>query len=63
MVRSTCWNGLRFALLDRLADQGLILDRHRTKSAALTEAGGRRAAPLLTGYGWAAADPWAGDTT
>jgi hypothetical protein len=56
------WKGFSFEILNQLADQGLIYDSRRAKSAALTEAGVRRARKLLTRYGWKAADPWAGDT-
>jgi Domain of unknown function (DUF6429) len=52
------WKGFRFEILHQLADQGLIADSHRAKSASLTDAGIRRARELLTRYGWAAADPW-----
>jgi hypothetical protein len=57
------WKGFRFEILNQLTDQGLIADSRRAKSAALTEAGVRRARELLTSYGWEAADPWAGDTS
>ena len=57
------WKGFRFEILNQLADEGLIADSRRAKSAALTEAGVRRARELLASYGWEAADPWAGNTT
>jgi hypothetical protein len=56
------WKGFSFEILDELAEQGLICDSRRAKSAALTEAGVRRGRKLLTRCGWKAADPWTGDT-
>jgi hypothetical protein len=52
------WKGFSFALLHQLADEGLIADSRRAKSACLTERGVRRARALLSRYGWVAADPW-----
>ena len=46
-----CWKGYPFEALDELADQGLIRDSRRAKSAYLTEEGQRRARELLTRYG------------
>jgi|SRR6266566_5130934 hypothetical protein len=52
------WKGFSFDILNQLAEQGLIHDSRRAKSAYLTDAGVRRARELLTRY--RAADPWEG---
>jgi len=60
MLRS--WKGFRFEILDEFAEQGLIYDSRRAKSAALTQAGIRRARELLGRYSPGTADPWAAST-
>src|ERR687885_2264672 len=60
MLRS--WKGFRFEILDELAEQGLIHDSRRAKSATLTDAGIRRARELLSRYSPGTADPWAAST-
>jgi quercetin dioxygenase-like cupin family protein len=45
------WKGFDFELLDQLADEGLITDSRRAKSAYLTEDGVRRARQLLADHG------------
>jgi hypothetical protein len=49
------WKGFSFDVLNQLAEQGLIQDSRRAKSAYLTAEGIQRARELLTRYG--AADP------
>jgi quercetin dioxygenase-like cupin family protein len=44
------WKGFDFELLDQLAEQGLIVDSRRAKSAYLTDEGVRRARELLDRY-------------
>jgi hypothetical protein len=46
-----CWKGYDFGVLDALAEQGLISDSRRAKSAYLTDEGVQRARSLLTRYG------------
>lgn len=46
-----CWKGYDFDILDEPAEQGLIDDNKRAKSAYLTEDGERRARELLARYG------------
>ena len=50
------WKGFSFGILDQLAEQQLIQDSRRSKSAYLTDAGVKRARELLARYG--ATDTW-----
>jgi Domain of unknown function (DUF6429) len=50
------WKGFDFETLNHLADEGLINDSHRAKSAFLTEDGVRRARELLAQYGLTTAE-------
>jgi hypothetical protein len=56
------WKGFSFEVLNQLADQGLISDNRRAKSAVLTDAGVRRARELLRHYSPGTAVPWAAST-
>jgi hypothetical protein len=44
------WKTFSFDIVDDLAEQGLIRDSHRAKSAYLTDAGIQRARELLARY-------------
>ena len=44
------WKGFDFGVLNQLADEGLISDSRRSKSALLTEEGAVRARELLAVY-------------
>ena len=46
-----CWKGYDFDVLNALAEQGLISDSRRAKSAYLTEDGVERARRALRRYG------------
>jgi len=46
-----CWKGYDFGVLDALAEQGLISDSRRARSAYLTDDGAERARQLLAHYG------------
>ena len=46
-----CWKGYDLDVLDLLAEQGLISDSRRAKSAYLTEGGVERARSVLELYG------------
>ena len=46
-----CWKGYDFDVLNALAEQGLIMDSRRAKSAYLTEEGVERARQALAAYG------------
>jgi hypothetical protein len=48
------WKNFSFDIMDDLAEQGLIQDSHRAKSAYLTDAGIQRARELLARYSPAA---------
>jgi hypothetical protein len=50
------WKGFAFAVLNQLAEEGLISDSRRAKSAYLTEDGERRARELLAQFGMHIAD-------
>lgn len=45
------WKGYDFDVLNELAEQGLIFDSRRAKSAYLSEEGVERARSLLAQYG------------
>jgi hypothetical protein len=45
------WKGFDFGVLNELADEGLISDSRRAKSAYLTDEGVARARELLAKYG------------
>lgn len=50
------WKGYDFDTLNALADQGMILDSRRAKSAYLTDEGVERARRVLAKYGIPADD-------
>jgi hypothetical protein len=45
------WKGFDFDVLNELADEGLISNSRRAKSAYLTEDGLKRAREMLAAYG------------
>jgi hypothetical protein len=50
------WKNYDFDILNGLAEQGLIMDSRRAKSAYLTDEGVERARRVLAGFGIASGD-------
>lgn len=45
------WKGYDFSTLDRLSQQGYVIDKHSNKSLAITDEGIEKAKELLKKYG------------
>lgn len=50
-VPFSAWKGYDFAVLDKLDEEGFLIDKHRNKSVVITEEGVVKAREILAQYG------------